>query len=223
LFDLASEIGRLALDKASFPIFLVCREGRIRDANRAACNYFGQTLEQIRDTDALGMRGYSPTRRATFGARFDAWAHGELIPFVTAWPPRTGEDRFFVIPQGALPYAGKAAVALVLIPIEVVQAAIAGDAATSTRLATEWATQHSQNTVTPADDSLLRTLTPREWEIARRLAEGDRVPLLVEDLGIAENTVRNHLKSIFRKLHVASQAQLVRLIKPQLRGARRKG
>jgi DNA-binding CsgD family transcriptional regulator len=222
VFDLASDIGRVALDASSFPIFIVCRSGRIRDANRAACNYFGQTLEQIRNTDALGIRGYSPTRRASYAARFDAWARGELVPFVTAWPPRTGEDRFFVIVQGAIPYDGKPAVALALLPVEVVEAALRGDAATSTRLASEWATQHSHDTVTPSNDAMLGTLTPREWEIARRLAEGDRVPLIVEDLGIAENTVRNHLKSIFRKLHVASQAQLVRRIKPQLQSSRMK-
>lgn len=220
MFDLASEVGRSALDANTFPVFLLTRAGRICDANRAACTYFGQTVEALRDTDALGVRGYSPSRRAQFARRFDAWASGELVPFLIAWPPRTGADRFLAVPQGALPYAGTSVVAIGLIPAGVVEAALAGDAKRSTQLAAQWSRQHSADTVAPDADSLLAQLTPREWEIARRLAEGDRVPLIVEDLGIAENTVRNHLKSIFRKLHVASQAQLVRRIKPQLRGGK---
>lgn len=220
MFDLSSETGRNALDASAFPTFVLSRAGRIRDANRAACAYFGQTLEQLRNTDALGVRGYSPVRRAQFGRRFDAWASGELLPFLIAWPPRTGADRFLAIPQGLLPYAGTPVVAIGLIPVGIVEAALAGDAASSTPLALAWSQQRSNGSAKPASDPLLATLTPREWEIARRLAEGDRVPLIVEDLGIAENTVRNHLKSIFRKLHVASQAQLVRRIKPQLNGSR---
>lgn len=216
-----SDPGRAVHDSTSFPIFVVSRAGRILDANRAACSYFGQTLEQLRGTDALGMRGYSPSRRAAFSSRFDAWTSGGAVPFVSAWPPRTGADQFVVIVHGAVPQMPQPAVALALIPLELVKAAIAGDSERSGQLATEWAAQHSSDTVTPASDALLATLTPREWEIARRLAEGDRVPLIVEDLRIAENTVRNHLKSIFRKLEVASQAQLVRRIKPQLKGAGR--
>jgi DNA-binding CsgD family transcriptional regulator len=220
VFDLASDVGRITLDASSFPVFILCKSGRVRDANRAACVYFGQTLESFRNTDALGIRGYSPSRRAEYARRFDAWAAGDLVPFLVAWPPRTGADRFLAIPQGLVPYDGKPAVAIGLIPAGIVEAALAGDSAKSTKLAREWSMQRSRNTVTPSNDALLSTLTPREWEIARRLAEGDRVPLIVEDLGIAENTVRNHLKSIFRKLHVASQAQLVRCIKPQLQGVR---
>jgi DNA-binding CsgD family transcriptional regulator len=63
-----------------------------------------------------------------------------------------------------------------------------------------------------SDPSLAR-LTTREWEIARRIAAGDRVSLLAEDLRISPNTVRNHLKAIFRKLGVNSQPQLVRTVR----------
>jgi DNA-binding CsgD family transcriptional regulator len=223
VFDLSSDLGRIALDANSFPVFILCRSGRVKDANRAACVYFGETRESLRDRDALGLRGYSPSRRSGYSKRFDAWATGDLVPFLVAWPPRTGADRFLAIPQGLVPYDGKPAVAIGLIPVGIVEAAIAGDAAKSARLAKEWAKQRSGDTVPPAADALLSSLTPREWEITRRLAEGDRVPLIVEDLGIAENTVRNHLKSIFRKLRVSSQAQLVRRIKPLLQSSRASG
>ena len=213
MFDLGSELGHSILDGTPYPVFILSGTGRLQDANQAACNYFGQTRETLRGTDALGMRGYSPTRRAEFAKRFGAWQAGDLVPFRISWPPRNGPDQFIAFPQGAVAFAGKPAVALLLVPVAVLEAALAGKAAQALDLGRAQVTPGSS---VPVDDALLKTLTPREWEIARRLAEGDRVPLIVEDLGIAENTVRNHLKSIFRKLHVSSQAQLVRRIKPQL-------
>jgi DNA-binding CsgD family transcriptional regulator len=212
VFDLASDLGRSVLDTSSFPIFILSSTGRICDVNAAACAYFEQTREQFLEVDALGIRGYSPARRAEYGKRFTAWMSGELFPFLVAWPPRTGSDRFLAFPQRTH-FRGKPACAVGLIPAPIVEAALAGRAAESAKRAREWVRQQSRNTTRPAADPLLGKLTPREWEIARRLAEGDRVPLIVEDLDIAENTVRNHLKSIFRKLQVASQAQLVRRIK----------
>jgi DNA-binding CsgD family transcriptional regulator len=220
VLDMGGEVGRSVIDASPYPTLILCRTGRVRDANQAACTYFGQTRESFCETDALGMRGYSPSRRAEYAKRFEAWTAGELVPFLTAWPPRTGSDRFLVLPQGMVMFGGKSAVALALIPAGIVEAALAGKAAESAELARAWVKQQSRNTVTPTSDPELAGLTPREWEIARRLAEGDRVQLMVEDLGIAENTVRNHLKSIFRKLRVASQAQLVRRIKPQLQSPR---
>jgi DNA-binding CsgD family transcriptional regulator len=220
LLDIEGEVGRAVIDASPFPTLILCKAGRVREANQAACVYFDQTRESFRDTDALGIRGYSPTRRAEYAKRFEAWAAGEFVPFLTAWPPRTGTDRFLALPQGMVAFRGEPAVSLGLIPAGIVEAALAGKAAESADRARDWVRQQSRNTVKPETDPGLAGLTPREWEIARRLAEGDRVQLVVEDLGIAENTVRNHLKSIFRKLRVASQAQLVRRIKPQLQGPR---
>jgi DNA-binding CsgD family transcriptional regulator len=213
LLDLDRDAGHSVIDASPFPTLILCNGGRVRDANQAACVYFGQTREAFRDTDALEIRGYSPSRRAEYAKRFDAWTAGELVPFLTAWPPRTGTDRFLVLPQGVVTLGGRAAVMLALIPAGIIEAALAGEAARSAELARAWVLQQSRDSFPPAGDPGLAGLTPREWEIARRLAEGDRVQLMVEDLGIAENTVRNHLKSIFRKLRVASQAQLVRRIR----------
>jgi DNA-binding CsgD family transcriptional regulator len=221
LLDVGGEVGRSVIDASPFPTLILCKAGRVHDANRAACIYFGQTRESFRGTDTLGIRGYSPTRRAEYAKRFEAWAAGELVPFLTAWPPRTGTDRFLALPQGMVAFSGESAVMLALVPAGIIEAALAGEAAESAELARAWAKRQTTNTVAPEGDPGLAGLTPREWEIARRLAEGDRVQLMVEDLGIAENTVRNHLKSIFRKLRVASQAQLVRRIRPQLQGPKR--
>ncbi len=53
------------------------------------------------------------------------------------------------------------------------------------------------------------TLTKRELEIVRSLLAGDRVPAIAHRLFLSQSTVRNHLSSIYSKLGVSSQQQLV--------------
>ena len=61
----------------------------------------------------------------------------------------------------------------------------------------------------PEWEQRLGLLTPREWEVLRRLRATPRVSSIATTLGVSPHTVRNHLKSIFRKLGVNSQAQLL--------------
>ncbi len=61
----------------------------------------------------------------------------------------------------------------------------------------------------------LRLVSPREWEVLERLRSGLRVATIARELSISPNTVRNHLKSIYRKLGVRSQTELLE----QLRGS----
>lgn len=58
----------------------------------------------------------------------------------------------------------------------------------------------------------LFALTPTEGAIAAALANGASVGATAQQLGIADNTVRAHLRSIFSKLGVNRQLQLVHLI-----------
>jgi len=53
-------------------------------------------------------------------------------------------------------------------------------------------------------------LSPRELDVVGLLLEGHRVVSIAAELDVSEHTVRNHLKSIFRKLGLHSQAELVR-------------
>jgi DNA-binding NarL/FixJ family response regulator len=55
----------------------------------------------------------------------------------------------------------------------------------------------------------LRLLSPREWQVMERLRSGFRVVTIASELTISPNTVRNHLKSIYRKLGVRSQVELL--------------
>jgi DNA-binding NarL/FixJ family response regulator len=52
-------------------------------------------------------------------------------------------------------------------------------------------------------------LTPREREIASLIAGGNVVGDIAAQLKLSPNTVRNHVKSIFAKLNVHSQLELV--------------
>jgi DNA-binding CsgD family transcriptional regulator len=55
-------------------------------------------------------------------------------------------------------------------------------------------------------------LTPTQADIAAALFEGLAVEQVIDHLRISENTVRSHLKGIFKKCDVRSQAELLRLL-----------
>ena len=55
----------------------------------------------------------------------------------------------------------------------------------------------------------LSVLSRREREVLGPLLEGHRVPYIARMLYISPHTVRNHLQSVFRKLGVGSQAELI--------------
>ena len=44
------------------------------------------------------------------------------------------------------------------------------------------------------------------------LLDGDRVPVIARKLFISQSTVRNHLSSVFRKLRVHGQQELIHLL-----------
>jgi DNA-binding NarL/FixJ family response regulator len=48
----------------------------------------------------------------------------------------------------------------------------------------------------------------RQWEILRRIAAGERVPTIADELFLSHSTVRNHLPAIFDRFGVHFQAAL---------------
>lgn len=56
-------------------------------------------------------------------------------------------------------------------------------------------------------------LTARELEIVTRLLGGERVPMIAGHLFLSTSTVRNHLTSVYRKLGVRSQNELLSLMR----------
>ena len=65
----------------------------------------------------------------------------------------------------------------------------------------------------PADHPDLALLSAREREILGELLSGLRVPAIAKKLFISPHTVRNHLKSMYRKLDVSDQAGLIERIR----------
>lgn len=57
--------------------------------------------------------------------------------------------------------------------------------------------------------SAIDTLTRREKDVLQLLMDGRRVVSIARDLYLSPQTVRNHLKAIFRKLGAHSQAELL--------------
>lgn len=65
----------------------------------------------------------------------------------------------------------------------------------------------------PPDHPDIALLSPREREILSELVAGLRVPAIASKLFISPHTVRNHLKSMYRKLYVSDQAALIERIR----------
>lgn len=63
------------------------------------------------------------------------------------------------------------------------------------------------------DHPALKDLTEREFEVLARLISGARVPAIAKQLGISPHTVRNHLKSIYRKVGASDQSDLIERIR----------
>jgi DNA-binding NarL/FixJ family response regulator len=58
----------------------------------------------------------------------------------------------------------------------------------------------------PKKDNLL---TERELEILNELSKGANNKKIAEDLFISTNTVKAHIKNIYKKMHVHSRAEAV--------------
>jgi DNA-binding CsgD family transcriptional regulator/PAS domain-containing protein len=61
-------------------------------------------------------------------------------------------------------------------------------------------------------------LSPRQWEIASRLVQGDRVGTIAAEMFLSRSTVRNHLSAIFQKFGVHSQPELLALWRAAAQG-----
>ena len=63
------------------------------------------------------------------------------------------------------------------------------------------------------EGDLRARLSTRETEVLSLLLSGQRVPSIAGQLHISPHTVRNHLKSMFRKLEVSTQAELIERVR----------
>jgi DNA-binding NarL/FixJ family response regulator len=61
-------------------------------------------------------------------------------------------------------------------------------------------------------------LSQRQWEIASRLVQGERVATIAAEMYLSRSTVRNHLSAIFQKFGVHSQPELLALWRTGAKG-----
>jgi DNA-binding NarL/FixJ family response regulator len=59
----------------------------------------------------------------------------------------------------------------------------------------------------------LGLLTSREWTVLTRLLDGQRPAAIAKDLMVSPSTVRNQLSSIYAKLRVNGQVDLIRTLR----------
>jgi DNA-binding NarL/FixJ family response regulator len=61
----------------------------------------------------------------------------------------------------------------------------------------------------PPADPLIASLTPREFEVLRLLAAGCTNTAIARELGIADDTAKQHVKHILRKLQAGNRSAAV--------------
>ena len=74
------------------------------------------------------------------------------------------------------------------------------------RLLEEFVTFSAKNEENP-EAGMFASLSPREKEILKLVAEGMPNKLIASDLKISEHTVRNHISNIFQKLQVNNRTE----------------
>jgi PAS domain S-box-containing protein len=65
----------------------------------------------------------------------------------------------------------------------------------------------------PSEVPGLADLSPRQWDIVTRLLRGERVPDIARATFVSQSTVRNQLGTIYQKVGVHSQAELLALLR----------
>jgi NarL family two-component system response regulator LiaR len=92
----------------------------------------------------------------------------------------------------------------------VLQGAMTGEAAISRRLAMALVESHRRPMRVGAGLRPVRSeLTDREWEVLDMLSSGARTEEIAQALVLSPETVRSHMKNLYRKLEVRSREQAV--------------
>ena len=92
----------------------------------------------------------------------------------------------------------------------VVRGAMVGEAAISRRLAMALVESHRRPLRVGAGLRPVRSeLTDREWEVLDMLSSGARTEEIAQALVLSPETVRSHMKNLYRKLEVRSREQAV--------------
>lgn len=188
-----------------YPLIELADDGTVVAANSAARKRFPNVAKVV------GERGHRKENlgRIPFGhLNLSAWVAGSLYPVRFDWMPKDGAHETFIAIPFSSEFAG-AKIAVLLVPAQ----APASEKSNSSRASAASAVPEAAGAVDVRLAKQIASLTQRERQIVVQILAGSRSTLIAEDLEISVNTVRNHLKSIFRKLGVRSQEQLVRVLR----------
>jgi DNA-binding NarL/FixJ family response regulator len=164
------------------------------EAVRAAVTLRPDVL--VMDIQMPGMSGIDATREI-----------GRVAPAVAVLMLTMFEDDesvFAAMRAGALGYVLKGASPTDM--IRAIAAVAAGEAIFGTGVARRALTYL---TAPRPDTTAFPELTPREREVLGLIATGLRNAAIAARLGLAPNTVSNHISNIFGKLQVASRAEAI--------------
>ncbi|MFO0689137.1 MAG: PAS domain S-box protein [Myxococcota bacterium] len=210
----------LGIDRLAFGLIVEDRDGRIRYANRRILELTGY---EAKDLDGQPVALLVPEElRASLAGEQAKTRAGDVRTRLSALRRRDGR----AFPVAVAPQwiertpSGESAVVSVVVDLAEIHAARPlGTSAGS--LAAELASVASRlqslsfsaslvdRSGVPIDDPALGALSTRERQILVLLMQSARVPAIAEQLFIAQSTVRNHLKAIYRKLGVSSQRELI--------------
>jgi PAS domain S-box-containing protein len=220
--------GLKILDRAACPVAAQDLDGRIVYVNPAFCRTFDIPAEIA--VGHFGAAQFPEAERSRYVDAMREWSQGVARPARLTVRLRDGRTHpFLILPQPIADDAGAIAGTLLLIMDPEPFAEAAADRIQNTGslvravLRTisdelDQALGRSSEVQLDLEDlrrrvPALKALTRREWAVASRIGRGDRTSLVAKDLGISTNTVRNHLKAIFRKTGIGSQVALVERFK----------
>ena len=216
------------LDRLACPVAAQDSSGRIVYVNPAFCKTFEIPAELA--VGRVGAAQFPEAERSLYVDAMREWREGIARPARVMI--RMGDGRvmpFLMLPQPVADESGAIAGTLLLImdpePFTDAVAARIQNAGGLVRALLRTITEELDQALDRSDvvqldlEDLrrrvpaLKSLTRREWAVASRIGRGDRTSLVAKDLGISTNTVRNHLKAVFRKTGVRSQVALVESFK----------
>lgn len=194
----------LLLDCVSDGMIVVDQHARLLHANRPARELLGRVRDAARAGGALAFKD-GPTQQAFERA---------LGRCGTRWDDEPGTLRQFLVRDASGATVARASV-------EPLPRGRPG-----TGFASHLVALHRQPEASAVSTDALRAhygLTAAEARIATAALDAHSVDHLAQRVGLSRNTVKTHLKNVFRKCEVASFAQLAALVAtgPRQRGARR--